>query len=82
MRHHQHKGLYIALKLGGAAVATAAVATSYVYFKQQNEAKAAKNKAFLELNHEAGRLNRLNQQYDRQSAGSNFHNFGGGGLGS
>ena len=30
MRHHQHKGLYIALKLGGAAVATATAATSYV----------------------------------------------------
>ena len=40
MRHHQHKGLYIALKLGGAAVATAAAATSYVYLKKQNELKA------------------------------------------
>ena len=82
MRHHQHKGLYIALKLGGAAVATAAAATSYVYLKRQNELKVAKDKAFLEINHEAGRLHRLNQQYDRQSASSNFHNFGGGGLGN
>ena len=45
MRHHQHKGLYIALKLGGAAVATAAAATSYVYLKRQNELKAQAEEA-------------------------------------
>ena len=43
MRHHQHKGLYIALKLGGAAVATAAAAAAaykaYVLLKSKNEEK-------------------------------------------
>ena len=38
MRHHQHKGLYIALKLGGAAVATAAAtAAAYKAYAVLNE---------------------------------------------
>ena len=41
MRHHQHKGLYIALKLGGAAVATAAATAAaykaYVVLKEKSK---------------------------------------------
>ena len=80
MRHHQHKGLYIALKLGGAAVATAAataaVYKAYVVLKEKS--KQQEMLAEASLHHgDSGRLHRLNQQYDRQSASSNFHNFGG-----
>jgi len=43
MRHHQHKGLYIALKLGGAAVATAAATAAaykaYVVLEEKSKKK-------------------------------------------
>ena len=59
MRHHQHKGLYIALKLGGAAVATAAATAAaykaYVVLKEKS--KQQEMLAEASLHHgESGRL--------------------------
>ena len=63
---YQHKGPYIALKLGGAVMATVVAGTSFVYLKRPNELKAEKDKAFFEPKHETSRLHMLNQEYDRQ----------------
>ena len=81
MRHHQHKGLYIALKLGGAAVATAAAATSYVYLKRQNELKAQNELLAANTQQSLGfRKIRQDAEYDRQIAGRRFQGFGGSGM--
>ena len=61
MRHHQHKGLYIALKLGGAAVATAAAYKAYVVLKEKS--KQQEMLAEASLHHgESDRLHRLDQR--------------------
>ena len=60
MRHHQHNGLYIALKLGGAAVATAAAtAAAYKAYGVLNE-KAKKRTSDKEL--ADGRVAELNDE--------------------
>ena len=66
MRHHQHKGLYIALKLGGAAVATAAAtAAAYKAYGVLNE-KAKKRKNDKEL--ADGRVAELNDEASHMRA--------------
>ena len=84
MRHHQHKGLYIALKLGGAAVATAAAtAAAYKAYGVLNE--KAKKRTYdkelaegrvAELNDEASHLRANDQDIEWQrghSAGRAMH---------
>ena len=69
MRHHQHKGLYIALKLGGAAVATAAAtAAAYKAYGVLNE-KAKKRTYDKELAEELLHQNDYQRGHNRFSNG-------------
>ena len=57
------------MKLGGAAVATAAAATSYVYLKRQNELKAQNELLAANTQQSLGfRKIRQDAEYDRQIA--------------
>ena len=69
MRHHQHKGLYIALKLGGAAVATAAAtAAAYKAYGVLNE-KAKKKLDEQQLAEELLHQNDYQRGHNRFSNG-------------
>ena len=75
MRHHQHKGLYIALKLGGAAVATAAAtAAAYKAYAVLNE-KAKKKLDEKELAEELLHQNDYQKGYNRYPMGGGANSY-------